>query len=183
MKTCSRCKIEKPFSEFNNRKDSKDGFTNTCKLCHKILCNERYLRNKTNVIKKSIEWKKNNKLKTMEFHKKYQKKKRENDKLLKVKESIRRSILRGLKGVKKIKKSNEIVGCSWEQLKQHLESQFQSNMTWDNHGQYGWHIDHIIPLASATTEEEIYKLNHYTNLQPLWWEDNIKKGDKLVWNK
>jgi hypothetical protein len=183
MKTCIRCKIDKALTNFNIRKDSKDGFTNTCKMCHKILCSQRYLTNKTNVIEKSIKWKKNNKSKVIESHKKYQKKKRANDELLKVKESIRRSILRGLKGEKKTIKSIQIIGCSWEQLKHHLEIQFQEGMTWDNHGQYGWHIDHIRPLASAKTQEEIYNLNYYTNLQPLWWEDNIKKGDKLVWNK
>lgn len=50
-------------------------------------------------------------------------------------------------------------------------------MTWDNYGK--WHIDHIVPLVSAKTEEEMYKLCHYTNLQPLWALDNIKKGDNL----
>ena len=52
-------------------------------------------------------------------------------------------------------------------------------MSWETHSLYGWHIDHIIPLSSAKTEEEIYQLCHYTNLQPLWAEDNLKKGDKL----
>ena len=51
-------------------------------------------------------------------------------------------------------------------------------MKWDNHGK--WHIDHIIPLSSAETEEEVYNLCHYTNLQPLWGEDNLKKGKKII---
>lgn len=51
-------------------------------------------------------------------------------------------------------------------------------MSWENHGE--WHIDHIIPLSSAKNEEEIYKLNHYTNLQPLWKEENLSKGDKIL---
>ena len=69
------------------------------------------------------------------------------------------------------------IGCSLEELKLHLEKQFKPGMTWENHGE--WHIDHIIPLASAKTEEDLYKLNHYTNLQPLWAIDNLKKSNKI----
>lgn len=53
-------------------------------------------------------------------------------------------------------------------------------MNWDNRGLYGWHIDHIIPLSSAKTEEEVYKLCHYTNLQPLWAKENLSKGNKII---
>jgi hypothetical protein len=52
-------------------------------------------------------------------------------------------------------------------------------MSWDNHGKNGWHIDHKFPLAKASSESEIYKLNHYTNLQPLWEEENLRKSDKI----
>jgi hypothetical protein len=53
-------------------------------------------------------------------------------------------------------------------------------MTWENYGLYGWHIDHIIPLASANTEDELLKLFHYTNLQPLWAEENLLKSNKIT---
>ena len=76
-------------------------------------------------------------------------------------------------------KTFDIIGCTPQLLKEHLESQFLEGMCWENHGLFGWHIDHIIPLSSAKTEEELYKLCHYTNLQPLWAEDNLKKGDRL----
>jgi len=52
-------------------------------------------------------------------------------------------------------------------------------MCWENYGLNGWHIDHIIPLISAKTEEEIYKLCHFTNLQPLWWYENLEKRNKI----
>lgn len=81
------------------------------------------------------------------------------------------------KSVKKQKTLIEYLGCSPEHLKIHLESLFTEGMSWENQGQ--WHIDHIIPLASAQTEEEIYRLNHYTNLQPLWAIDNLKKSSKI----
>jgi len=70
------------------------------------------------------------------------------------------------------------LGCNIHTLKQHLELQFKNGMNWDNYGD--WHVDHIIPLASANTEEELIKLFHYTNLQPLWAEENLSKGDKLL---
>jgi hypothetical protein len=82
------------------------------------------------------------------------------------------------KNITKTNKTFDIVGCTPEFLKEHLEQQFTEGMSWDNQGK--WHIDHIIPLSSAKTEEEIYKLCHYTNLQPLWAEDNLNKGCKIL---
>ena len=80
--------------------------------------------------------------------------------------------------ISKKNKTFDIVGCTPEFLKEHLENQFVNGMSWENYGYHGWHIDHKIPLSSAKTEEEIYKLYHYTNLQPLWAEDNLKKSNK-----
>ena len=89
-------------------------------------------------------------------------------------------------GVNKKTKTSNILGCSYEELKTHIESQFQSWMTWENHGlyngklNYGWDVDHIIPVSSAKSEDEIIKLNHFTNLQPLCSYINryVKRG---VW--
>lgn len=74
----------------------------------------------------------------------------------------------------------DVIGCTPQFLKEHLESQFKDGMSWDNYGFYGWHIDHIIPLSSAKNEEELYKLCHYTNLQPLWAKENLSKGSKIL---
>jgi hypothetical protein len=62
-----------------------------------------------------------------------------------------------------------------------MEAKFVDGMNWDNIGE--WHIDHIIPLSSAETEQETIKLCHYTNLQPLWAFDNLSKGNSLDWVK
>jgi hypothetical protein len=70
------------------------------------------------------------------------------------------------------------LGCSPQFLKEHIEKQFSDGMSWELVGKY-IHIDHIIPLSSANTEEELYKLCHYSNLQPLWAEDNLKKSNKI----
>jgi hypothetical protein len=85
-----------------------------------------------------------------------------------------------LKNITKQNKTFDIVGCTPEFLKEYIQNKFTEGMSWDNHGSYGWHIDHVIPLSSAKTEEEIYKLCHYTNLQPLWAIDNLKKGNKIM---
>jgi len=70
----------------------------------------------------------------------------------------------------------QIIGCDWGTLESHLASQFQPGMTWSNRGE--WHIDHVIPLDSAKTENELLELCHYTNLQPLWAKHNLSKGRK-----
>jgi hypothetical protein len=73
-----------------------------------------------------------------------------------------------------------MIGCSPAELKLHIESNFVDGMSWDNYGFRGWHIDHIVPLSSAKTKDEAVSLNHYTNLQPLWGVDNMKKGKKIL---
>lgn len=84
------------------------------------------------------------------------------------------------KGYSKTSKTQEILGCTFDEFKSHIESQFTDGMCWERFSEI--HIDHIVPLASAKTIEDILILNHYTNLQPLWAIDNLKKGSKLDYN-
>ncbi|MNJ57854.1 hypothetical protein D3C77_534630 [compost metagenome] len=83
------------------------------------------------------------------------------------------------RGYAKSSKTETVLGCSYEDLVKYLESKFLPGMTWENRGMFGWHIDHVVPLSSASSAEEIEKLNHYTNLQPMWAEDNWSKGAKM----
>lgn len=76
-------------------------------------------------------------------------------------------------------RSHEYLGCSWEELKGHLESQFQPGMNWENRGPRGWHIDHREPLANVKTESDLRRICHFSNLQPMWWRENISKGAKF----
>jgi hypothetical protein len=76
-------------------------------------------------------------------------------------------------GFEKKSQTCKYIGCEWEFLKKYIEQRFQEGMTWENRSE--WHIDHIIPLASAKTETQLIKLFHYTNLRPLWAEENLKK--------
>ena len=83
---------------------------------------------------------------------------------------------------KKLYKTLDGIGCTPEFLRSHLESQFREGMSWDNHAPKGWHVDHIKPCSSfdLNNPEEQKMVNHYTNLQPLWWWENLEKSDKLI---
>ena len=118
----------------------------------------------------------------------YRRERRKNDDLHRITHNVRSLIRQSFKykGFKKNSLSEKILGCSFEEFKNHLESLFSDWMTWDNYGlyesnklNYGWDIDHIIPLASATCETDIIKLNHFSNLQPLcsFTNRNIKMDD------
>jgi hypothetical protein len=140
--------------------------------------NKDHLKNyRKNDITKTIKKRYNekNKNKIREYNNSYNKKRKLSDPLYKLKTGLRSRISNLIKrnGFKRISKTQEILGCSFIEFKLHLESKFESWMNWDNHGlyngelNYGWDIDHIIPLASANTIDELLKLNHYSNLQPL----------------
>jgi hypothetical protein len=78
------------------------------------------------------------------------------------------------KGIKKDTKTEKILGCSFSLFKSYIETRFQEGMSWQNRS--SWHLDHIIPLATAKTKKELIKLNHFSNLRPLWAKDNLSKG-------
>ena len=107
-----------------------------------------------------------------------------NDPLFKLKKVCRHRLHRAIYNVKvnKFANTKTLIGCDWKQLKEHIENQFSDGMNWDNYGIHGWHIDHIIPCASfdLTKVEEQQKCFHYTNLQPLWAVDNLKKSTKII---
>jgi hypothetical protein len=92
---------------------------------------------------------------------------------------LRNRLRHALKGTVKSARTMELLGCPIEHLVKHLESKFQPGMSWENQGE--WHVDHIKPLASfnLTDPEQQREACHWTNLQPLWASDNIRKGDKL----
>jgi hypothetical protein len=126
---------------------------------------QHYLDNKERIEKYRNEWR-NNKFKT--------------DSLFKLTYSTRNLIKKSFKtnGYSKKSKAYEILGCTFEEFKQYLEKQFKKGMSWNNHGE--WHLDHIYPVSLAKDEDELIKLNHYTNFQPLWAIDNIKKSNKII---
>lgn len=130
---------------------------------------EYRIKNKEKIRLTTNKWK-HNKLKT--------------DIKFKIKQNIKTRIISVLKGTSKSQRTMELLGCSIEEFKQHIESQFYKDprMTWETYGPKGWHLDHIRPCASFDlTDPEQQKICfHYTNMQPLWWDLNIAKGDKLL---
>jgi hypothetical protein len=145
------------------------------------------IKNKEKLSEYNRQYEKNNKNRRSNFFKS----KYKSAPLFKIRILIRSIIYGSIKrgGYKKNTRSNNILGCSYEEFKVYIESKFESWMSWDNFGlyngdlNYGWDIDHIIPLSSAKTEEDVIRLNHYTNLQPLcsYTNRNIKR-DRLDWS-
>jgi hypothetical protein len=129
------------------------------------------------------EWIKNNPEYYKEYSKTYLLK---NNSIEKIKHRMRCVIGQCMKRINNNKKSQKtlsVIGLdSWDLFREHIEKQWVKGMSWDNYGvgknNTTWHIDHHIPLSSAKTEEEVIKLNHYTNLKPMWGSDNIRKSNK-----
>lgn len=178
MKHCPKCKEIKELSEFYKCPSRKIGVTVECKECIKERTRIHKLKTRPpKRIKLTEEERKEN---YRAYRRKYKAMKRSTDPLYKLKENLRRRTFKAFE-VSKWNKNNttkDLLGCEFNELYEYIESKFTDGMNWSNQGE--WHIDHIIPLASAEDEEEIKKLFHYTNLQPLWAIDNIRKGSKII---
>jgi hypothetical protein len=168
-KRCRLIGIEQPISNFGKKASAADGLDWWCRECVNIGNNNYYLYNKDVIIQyKGVHYKKRRYL----------------DLLFRLKTNLRSRLTKLLKA-KSWPKNNHFIkyiGCTPQYLKLHIENQFQSGMTWDNYGKGldKWNVDHISPLSLANTEEELYALCHYSNLQPLWELDNLKKSNKIL---
>lgn len=100
----------------------------------------------------------------------------------KITENIRAAMHGALNRNTKSGHTVELLGCSIEYLRHYLENQFTEGMAWNNYGVHGWHIDHVIPLSyfDLTDPSQQRRAWHYTNLQPLWARDNLKKKSKII---
>jgi hypothetical protein len=81
-------------------------------------------------------------------------------------------------------RSFDLLGCSMSEFKSHIERLFQPGMTWENYGYHGWHLDHVIPISmfDVMDEKEAKMAMRYTNLQPLWWHENLQKSNLGCYN-
>lgn len=197
---CNNCKISKPIEAFRPMKTNRDGIALVCRKC--VNAQSRNLRHaKERAGNALIKEHKKNGLSKKDFESiedydnHIENLRREGiEKFIKekpiknVKKTIQwkratslRSQLRLLvRNLKPSKRVIEIVGCNHIELKQYLESKFMPDMSWDNYGKHGWHIDHIKPCKSfdLTKEEQIRECFNFRNLQPLWAKENWSKGFK-----
>jgi hypothetical protein len=140
---------------------------------------EYYKKNREKILNQTRLYEQLNRKKVNERKRKYQYNRRKTNFKYALSCRLRWRFNTALRKRKFTKKSKvyQMVGCDWETLKHHIESQFRDGMGWHNFNQI--HIDHIIPISSANTEEEMAALFHYKNLRPLWGHENLKKGAKI----
>ena len=204
-KKCSKCQEEKTLDQFHKCKGKKYDVQSSCKTCQQIRLTDWKKNNPTYYDTYKEQWtidnsdynkeyNENNKEHLSELNKQYYKDnkteviakvmayrdmKRKTDPFFKFKDNTRNLIRNAFKRAytTKSKKTNEILGCKFDVFKVYLEEKFKPEMNWDNFGSY-WVLDHIKPISLATTEEEVYALNHYTNFQPLTALENQVKYNK-----
>lgn len=171
MKICTKCNIKKEFSLFNKSTKEKDGLQYHCRQCQLIY--KEVSKEHRRIYDKNYK-KLNGNSRNKEKRNLYEKYKKEIDINYKLSCNLRSRLKAALKNNFKSGSAIKDLGCSIEELKIHLENQFEPGMTWENWTIKGWHIDHIKPLKdfNLSTREEFLKACHYTNLRPLWYNEN-----------
>jgi len=182
-KECNSCLKVKDFFDYQKDKQKPYGVASDCRDCRNLKLRNKYKRdpNYADTMKtRHSEYYQNNKEKVHKAANIRNKRRQKTDVLYALKKKVKRRIydIARTKGWKTNDKKDKYLGCSYVELKLHLESLFEEGMSWDNHTTDGWHIDHVIPISVADSYEEARRLNHYTNLAPMWAKSNIKKGDK-----
>lgn len=183
-KKCPRCNgvFPKTIEFFTGNKGVSDGLSCYCRSCLSDIQKEYREKNPAKI--KDIISRNNRKMRDSGYRRAYYKKKRETDVSFNITNNLRNRIWRALRRGDSARGGTlwELTGCSLLELKSWLESKFKEGMSWGNHGNYGWHIDHIIPCAAFDLSdiEQQKRCFHYTNLQPLWAHDNLAKKDKII---
>jgi hypothetical protein len=181
MKTCKKCNIKKPFTEYCKRKEEKDGLHRYCKTCMRQRLKNEYNNDKEKHLKRTRQYQNENRdyfrqksnshyHNNKDYYREWNQNKMDTDPLFRLRHAINALINHHLKEGK-IDKSIDYLGCTIQEYKTYLEPMFTSEMNWDNYGHY-WEIDHIYPLAKGGSF-------HYTNTQPLTITDNRIKSDKV----
>lgn len=196
---CRLCNVEKDLNEFHKNRRIKSGRDSKCKSCDKQYRQQFKKRESANKKKwyklHGVEYKRKYRIQNPKYAlrprvkltkeeriervRKYNRKRYKNDPIHRIKCSLRSRLRQALNGSKKSMSTMKLLGCTGEYAKKHIESQFKEGMSWANHGNGPgkWNIDHIRPMCSfdLSKPEDQKICCHYTNLQPLWWEDNQAK--------
>jgi hypothetical protein len=209
MKPCSICKLTLNLSAFGRDRHKRDGLTVHCKPCSKLVRNgyrapptpritervcticstlkpmDDYYTHSTKCKKCQLAHIASKRVSTAKplstnGRSVYVRLRRQSNSLFKLRSNIGTLIANCLTNSGYTKESNtaSILGCSFDQFYDHIEQQFTIGMSWTNRNL--WHIDHIIPVAFAQTQQELIQLNHYTNLRPIWAVDNLAKGASII---
>lgn len=138
-----------------------------------------YRKNRDKILAYSKEYRRKNWPMVLAKNTRYKRERLRADPLYRMQYSMRCRIFQAFRaqGYAKGGKTSKLLGCDWDELMQHMAAQFQHGMTLDNYGE--WHVDHIIPVSSAKDADELTRLCHYSNLQPLWAADNLSKGSQM----
>ena len=195
-KKCSKCEVLKPLDEFHKNKDGKYGCRSTCKECEAEYDKQKYKKNKEKKKAYSKQYYQENREERLEWQKQYKKDNKEkineyernrkaNDPVVALRHNVNNLINRAFKrsGGSKLGESVfQYLPYTFEELKEHLESQFEPGMTWNKRSE--WHIDHIYPHSllpyDSMDHPNFQKAWALENLQPLWAKENITKGKKII---
>jgi hypothetical protein len=189
-KRCTKCNVIKSFKDYIPQKVGFMRLKSQCKECdlkydknYQEKTNFRSKRDKTDKVKQyrkkyiaeNIDW-------WRKYEREYRYERRKEDMFFKIKGNISGRLSDLINKRNLSTNTTELIGCNRETFINHIEKQFTEGMDWENYGLKGWHVDHIIPLSSfdLTIESEVKKACHYTNLQPLWWQDNLEKSNKVI---
>lgn len=209
VKTCSKCKQQKPLIEFGKDKQKRDGLTSRCKECTRPSCREYGRQHKERRKRYFKAYKLRNAEKMKEYHRKYtiehkehilaygkewreanrahrreaKKQRLKQDVQFKLRETLRTRLYIATKRRRARYQGGSIavhLGCSIAEFKVYIERLFTDGMNWNNRSE--WHLDHIKPLADfdLTNQDDLKIVCHFTNLRPLWARDNLTKGRKCA---
>lgn len=171
FQNCTKCNQKLSLDCFWKNRNKKNSLDEQCNKCRLIV---------------KRKWREDNKDKIAEYYEnnkdnrnKYERSRRKTNPLFRLKNNLRVAIHQAINKKEWGKESltQKTLGCDYKTITNHIEKQFIKGMSWDNYGD--WETDHIIPLSSATTEQELRKLFHYTNMQPLWVADNVSKSKSI----
>ena len=176
IKVCRTCKLEKQLSEYYTHPGRN------CKECEKARMKEYRDNHPTKRKETKEKWNVNNPDWIKKSKKEYIKRRAERDPIYRAMKIMRARTTEyaNRKFNEKRGKFTEIIGIDRDGFREYISSKFKEGMSWENYGWSTWHLDHIIPISSAKSIKELEELSHYTNLQPLWKDENLDKSNKIL---